>query len=78
MKCGMDNVDEAIADAKYNARTNANLQHVRFFLVQLINGYSVGQENYRPDVICWTTRTGLEPGFIRTVLKSNQRLFIHL
>lgn len=76
---GMDNVDEAIADAKYNARTNDNLQHVRFFPGSADKWlFRWSKEDYRPDVICVDPpRTGLEPGFIRTVLKIKPKRFVY-
>ena len=76
---GMDNVDEAIADAKINARTNANLQHVRFFPGSADKWlFRWSKEGYRPDVIAVDPpRTGLEPGFIRTVLKLKPKRFVY-
>lgn len=76
---GMDNVDEAIADAKVNARTNANLQHVRFFPGSSDKWlFRWSKEDYRPDVIAVDPpRTGLEPGFIRTVLKIKPKRFVY-
>ena len=76
---GMDNVDEAIADAKVNARTNANLQHVRFFPGSADKWlFRWSKEDYRPDVIAVDPpRTGLEPGFIRTVLKIKPKRFVY-
>lgn len=76
---GMDNVDEAIADAKINARTNANLQHVRFFPGSADKWlFRWSKEGYRPDVIAVDPpRSGLEPGFIRTVLKLKPKRFVY-
>lgn len=76
---GMDNVDEAIADAKVNARNNKNLQHVRFFPGSADKWlFRWSKEGYRPDVIAVDPpRTGLEPGFIRTVLKIKPKRFIY-
>lgn len=76
---GMDNVDEAIADAKVNARTNANLSHVRFFPGSADKWlFRWAKEGYRPDVISVDPpRTGLEPGFIRTVLKIKPKRFVY-
>lgn len=76
---GMDNVDEAIADAKYNARSNANLQHVRFFPGSADKWlFRWSKEGYRPDVISVDPpRTGLEPGFIKTVLNIKPKTFVY-
>ncbi len=76
---GMDNVDEAIADAKVNARTNPGLQHVRFFPGSADKWlFRWSKEDYRPDVISVDPpRTGLEPGFIRTVLKIKPKRFVY-
>lgn len=76
---GMDNVDEAIADAKVNARTNPNLSHVRFFPGSADKWlFRWSKEGYRPDVITVDPpRTGLEPGFIRTVLNIKPKRFVY-
>jgi len=76
---GMDNVDEAIADAKMNARNNANLQHVRFFPGTADKWlFRWAKEGYRPDVISVDPpRTGLEPGFIKTVLKIKPKRVVY-
>ncbi|MER1986737.1 MAG: 23S rRNA (uracil(1939)-C(5))-methyltransferase RlmD [Solibacillus sp.] len=76
---GMDNVDEAIADAKVNARSNPNLSHVRFFPGTADKWlFRWAKEGYRPDVISVDPpRTGLEPGFIRTVLKIKPKRFVY-
>ena len=76
---GMDNVDEAIADAKYNARNNKDLQHVRFFPGSADKWlFRWSKEGYRPDVISVDPpRTGLEPGFIRTVLKIKPKRLVY-
>lgn len=76
---GMDNVDEAIADAKYNARTNEGLQHVRFFPGSADKWlFRWAKEGYRPDVISVDPpRTGLEPGFIKTVLKIKPKRLVY-
>ncbi|WP_274310534.1 23S rRNA (uracil(1939)-C(5))-methyltransferase RlmD [Solibacillus daqui] len=76
---GMDNVDEAIADAKMNARNNANLQHVRFFPGSADKWlFRWAREGYRPDVISVDPpRTGLEPGFIKTVLKIKPKRVVY-
>lgn len=76
---GMDNIDEAIDDAKYNARNNKNLQHVRFFpgtAEKWLDRWK--REDYKPDVISVDPpRTGLEPGFIKTVLKLKPNRFVY-
>lgn len=76
---GMDNIDEAITDAKFNARNNANLQHVRFFPGSADKWlFRWSKEDYRPDVICVDPpRAGLEPGFIKTVLKIKPKRFVY-
>lgn len=76
---GMDNVDEAIADAKVNARSNPNLQHVRFFPGSADKWlFRWSREGYKPDVITVDPpRTGLEPGFIKTVLKIKPKRFVY-
>lgn len=76
---GMDTIDEAINDAKYNARNNKNLQHVRFFpgtAEKWLDRWK--REDYKPDVISVDPpRTGLEPGFIKTVLKLKPNRFVY-
>lgn len=76
---GMDNVDEAIDDAKYNARSNKDLQHVRFFPGTADKWlFRWSKEGYKPDVISVDPpRTGLEPGFIKTVLKLQPKRFVY-
>ena len=76
---GMDTVDEAIADAKMNARNNPNLQHVRFFPGSADKWlFRWARDGYRPDVISVDPpRTGLEPGFIKTVLKIKPKRFVY-
>lgn len=76
---GMDNVDEAIDDAKYNARSNQGLQHVRFFPGTAEKWlFRWAREGYKPDVISVDPpRTGLEPGFIKTLLKLEPKRVVY-
>jgi 23S rRNA (uracil-5-)-methyltransferase RumA len=76
---GMDNVDEAIDDAKYNARSNKDLQHVRFFPGTAEKWlFRWQREGYKPDVVSVDPpRTGLEPGFIKTLLKLQPKRVVY-
>lgn len=75
---GMDVVPESIVDAKKNAK-KANVQHAKYYVGTAEKWLSEwAKEGFIPDVVTVDPpRTGLEPNFIKTILKIKPKRFIY-